>query len=137
MYLHGEPLYPFGHGLSYSSFAYKNLHLDADRLAPGRAIQLTVDVTNTGHVAGDEVVQLYIRTSGKVQRPALQLADFRRVSLSPGETKSVTLSLPHDHIALQYWNEEKKQFDYEAGNVDLLIGSSSADIRLRGKVMLT
>jgi beta-glucosidase len=136
MYLRGEPLYPFGHGLSYSSFTYKNLHLDADSLASGRAIELTVNVTNTGQVAGDEVVQLYIRTSGKVQRPALQLADFRRVFLSPAETQSVTLSLPHDHVALKYWNEEKKQFEYEAGDVDLLIGSSSADIRLRGKVML-
>ncbi len=136
MYLRGEPLYPFGHGLSYSSFAYKNLHLDADRLVPGRTIRLTVDVTNTGHVAGDEVVQLYITAPGKVQRPALQLADFRRISLSPGEARSVTLSLPHDHIALRYWNEEQKQFEYDAGNVELLIGASSADIRLRGQVML-
>jgi beta-glucosidase len=137
MYLRGEPLYPFGHGLSYSSFAYKNLHLDADHLAPGRVIHLIVEVTNAGHVAGDEVAQLYITAAGKVQRPALQLADFRRVSLRPGETQSVMFSLPHDHLALRYWNEEKKQFEYDAGDVELLIGASSADIRLRGRAMLT
>ena len=136
MYFHGDPLYPFGYGLSYSSFAYKNLHLDANRLAPGRTIHLTVDVANTGQMAGDEIVQLYVKATGKVQRPNLQLADFRRVPLRPGETQSVTLSLPHDHIALRYWNEEKNQFDYDAGNVELLVGSSSADIRLRDQVML-
>jgi beta-glucosidase len=136
MYFRGEPLYPFGHGLSYSSFAYSNLRLDADRLAPGGTIHLTVDLKNTGRAAGDEVVQLYVTVSGKVQRPALQLADFRRVSLRPGETRAVTLSLPHDHIALRYWNEDKNQFDYEAGDVKLLVGSSSADIRLRGQLTL-
>ncbi len=136
MYFSSEPLYPFGYGLSYSSFAYKNLHLDADRLAPGRTVHLTVDVTNTGQVAGDEVVQLYITASGKVKRPTLQLGDFRRVSLRPGETQSVTLSLPHDHVALRYWNEEKNQFDYDPGDVQVLVGSSSADIRLRGEVTL-
>ena len=136
MYFRGEPLYPFGHGLSYSSFAYRNLRLDAGRLAPGGTIHLTVDLENTGSVAGDEVVQLYVAVSGKVQRPALQLADFRRVSLEPGETRAVTLSLPHDHIALRYWNEDKNQFDYEAGDVKLLVGSSSADIRLRGQLTL-
>lgn len=136
MYFHGEPLYPFGYGLSYSSFAYKDLGLGAGRLAPGKTIHVTANVTNSGHVAGDEVVQLYIKAPGKVQRPNLQLADFRRVSLRPGETQTVTLSLPHDHVALRYWNEETKQFEYKAGNVELLIGSSSADIRLRGQVAL-
>lgn len=136
MYFNGDPLYPFGYGLSYSSFAYSNLRLDADRLNPGRAIHLAVDVANTGQVAGDEIVQLYVRAAGGVQRPNLQLADCRRVPLRPGETQTVTLLLPHDHIALRYWNEEKNQFDYDAGKVELLVGSSSTDIRLRDHVML-
>jgi beta-glucosidase len=136
MYFHGAPLYPFGHGISYTSFAYKNLHVDSDRLLPGNTIQVSVDVTNTGDVAGDEVVQLYVHSSAKVQRPNLQLAGFNRVPLPPGQTKTITFSLPHDHIALQYWDESKNEFAYDAGNVDLLVGSSSADIRLRGQVML-
>jgi beta-glucosidase len=136
MYFRGDPLYPFGYGLSYSSFAYKNLRLDADRLVPGRTIHLSVDIANTGHMAGDEIVQLYIKATGKVQRPNLQLADFRRVSLRSGETQTITLSLPHDHIALRNWNEEKNDFDYDAGNVELLVGASSVDIRLRDQVTL-
>jgi beta-glucosidase len=136
MYLRAQPLYPFGHGLSYTSFAYKNLQVDSDRLLPGKAIQATVDVANTGDVPGDEVVQFYVHPGGSVQRPILQLAGFKRISLRPGETQSVAFSLPHDHIALRYWDEAKNDFAYEAGAVDLLVGSSSADIRLRGHIML-
>ena len=136
MYIRGEPLYPFGYGLSYASFTYKNLKVDTDQLVPGKSIQLTVVVANTGDVAGDEVVQFYVQASGKVQRPKLQLAGFRRVPLRPGETQEVAFTLPHDHIALQYWDETKNEFAYEAGNVNLLIGSSSADIRLQSQVTL-
>jgi hypothetical protein len=136
MYFQGKPLYSFGHGLSYTRFAYNNLHVDADQLLPGKATQLTVEVANIGDRPGDEVIQLYVQASGNVQRPILQLAGFNRVSLKPGETQSVTFSLPHDHIALRYWDEAKNDFTYEAGNVDLLVGSSSADIRLRGHLML-
>jgi beta-glucosidase len=136
MYFQGKPLYPFGHGLSYTRFAYNNLHVGADQLLPGRAIQLTVEVANSGDRPGDEVIQLYVQASGNVQRPILQLAGFNRVSLKPGETQSVTFSLPHDHIALRYWDEAKNDFTYEAANVDLLVGSSSADIRLLGQLKL-
>lgn len=136
MYFRGDALYPFGHGLSYTSFSYKNLHVGNARLAPGQSIQLTVDVENAGHVAGDEVVQFYVQASGKVQRPIKQLAEYRRVSLKPGETKTITFSLPHDHMALRYWDEAKHEFTYDPGDVNLLFGSSSADIRLRGKVQL-
>jgi len=136
MYFQGKPLYPFGHGLSYTRFAYNNLHVGVDQLLPGKAIQLTVEVANIGDRPGDEVIQLYVQASGNVQRPILQLAGFNRVSLKPGETQSVTFSLPHDHIALRYWDEAKNDFTYEAGNLDLLVGSSSADIRLRGHIRL-
>ena len=87
-------------------------------------------------MAGDEVVQFYVRTDGNEQRPIKQLAGFSRISLQPGKKQTVTFSLPHDHIALRYWDEEKKQFTYEPGEVELLVGSSSADIRLQNRVAL-
>jgi beta-glucosidase len=136
MYFQGEPFYSFGHGLSYTGFAYKNLHVGADRLLPEHTIQVTAEVTNTGTKSGDEIVQFYVKTVGKVQRPNLQLAGFRRVPLRPRETQTVTFSLPHDHIALRYWDEAKNGYAYDTGDVELLIGSSSIDIRLRGSIML-
>ena len=136
MYCRGDSLYPFGHGLSYTTFSYENLQISGSQLLPNQAITVTMDLSNTGHVAGDEVVQFYVRTGESIQRPIKQLAGFDRVSLRPGERQAVVFSLPHDHIALRYWDEEKKQFAYEPGSVELLIGSSSADIRLRNHVVL-
>lgn len=136
MYFRGDPLYPFGYGLSYTTFNYKNLRVSSAQLSPGGSIQLTVDIENSGRVAGDEVAQFYVRAGGKVQRPLQQLAGFRRISLRPQEIQSVSFSLPHDHIALRYWDEDKHEFTYDPCTLDLLIGSSSADIRLRGKAML-
>ena len=136
MYFRGAPLYPFGHGLSYTTFSYENLQITGTQLLPNKAITLTIDVSNTGHVAGEEIIQFYVHTGDSIQRPIRQLAGFRRVSLQPGEKQTVTFSLPHDHIALRYWDEEREQFAYEPGNVDLLIGSSSEDIRLRNHIAL-
>jgi beta-glucosidase len=73
---------------------------------------------------------------GGVQLPIKQLAGFRRVPLSPGEKQTISFPLPHDHIALEYWDEQKQRFTYKPGDVDLLVGASSADIRLQGKVTL-
>ena len=137
MYFRGDPLFPFGHGLSYTNFSYSDLHIDSKQLRPGGTVQVTVQVKNTGKIAGDEVLQLYVHAEGTVLRPIRQLAGFRRVSLRPGERETIAFSLPHDHIALRYWDEAKSDFTYEPGIVDLLVGSSSADIRLRGKVDLT
>jgi beta-glucosidase len=103
---------------------------------PEHTIQVTAEITNTGTVSGDEVVQFYVKADGKIQRPKLQLAGFRRVPLRPGESQTVTFSLPHDHIALRYWDEAKNGYEYETGDVELLIGSSSIDIRLRGSILL-
>lgn len=136
MYFHGDPLYPFGHGLSYTTFSYENLQTSSSQLLPNGVVTVSLEVTNTGHVAGDEVVQFYVRASGTKQRPIKQLVGFTRVSLRPGKKQTIRLSLPHDHIALRYWDEERKQFAYEPGEVELLIGSSSADIRLRNSVAL-
>lgn len=136
MYFRGDPLFAFGHGLSYTNFTFKNLKASSEWLAPGRSIDVAADVQNTGSRAGDEVVQLYVHAGGNVQRPIRQLAAFRRVSLKPGETQTVSLRLAHDHIALRYWDDAKNAFTYDPGGVDLLVGSSSSDIRLRGKVDL-
>ncbi len=95
MYFRGEPQYPFGYGLSYTTFAYANLRTSAPSLARGGAIDVSVDVTNTGARAGDEVVQLYVRyPESKVDRPLKQLRGFQRVALAPGETRTVALRLP-------------------------------------------
>jgi len=136
MYFHGDPLYPFGYGLSYTTFDYQNIRIGGDRLQSDKAIALSADISNTGHVAGAEVVQFYVQVGGKQQRPIKQLAGFQRVNLKPGEKQTVSFSLPHDHIALRYWDDVKGQFVYESGPVQLMIGSSSADIRLRGHVDL-
>lgn len=132
MYFRGDPLYPFGYGLSYTTFDYQNIRIKGDRFESGKTIVISADIFNTGHVTGVEVVQLYVQAGDKQQRPIKQLAGFQRVSLQPGEKKTVSFSLAHDHIALRYWDDAKEQFVYEPGKVQLMIGSSSADIHLRG-----
>ena len=135
MYFKGEPLYAFGYGLSYTTFAFENLRVSGDRLSVGKPLTIMVDVSNTGQRAGDEVVQLYVQAAG-TDRPLRQLAGFERLALRPGEKRTAAFSLSHDHIALQYWNEAKESYDYEPGVVKLLVGSSSADIRLEGEATL-
>jgi beta-glucosidase len=128
-YFTGTPLYPFGYGLSYTTFAYKNLRTSADRMTANDTLTVRVDVTNTGKHAGDEVVQLYTRHVGsKVSRPNKDLRGFRRVSLAPGETKTVSLSLPARSLA--YWNPNTHAWVVEPDQVAIEIGTSSSDIRL-------
>jgi beta-glucosidase len=136
MYFQGDALYPFGYGLSYTTFEYQNIRIKGDRLQPGKAITLDADISNTGHVAGVEIAQFYVQVGGKQERPMKQLAGFHRVSLQPGEKQTISFSLPHDHIALRYWDDTSQQFAYEPCPIQLMIGSSSADIRLRGHVDL-
>jgi beta-glucosidase len=128
MYLPSEPLYPFGHGLSYTTFAYANLRLSADALDADEALTVSVDVTNTGARAGDEVVQLYVKHLGSVvERPLQELKGFRRMSLQPGETQTVTLPLAARDLA--YWNIAEQRFVIEHDTIQLRIGRSSADIQ--------
>ncbi|HWW75218.1 MAG TPA: glycoside hydrolase family 3 C-terminal domain-containing protein, partial [Pyrinomonadaceae bacterium] len=132
MYFKGGPLYPFGHGLSYTTFAYANLRAP-ESLPDGGSINVSVDVKNTGARAGEEVVQLYVRHVGsKVERPLRELKGFARVFLKPGEVKTVTL--PLKAAALAYWDAARHRFVVERDRVELLVGSSSADIRLRKTV---
>ena len=137
MYFQGVPLYPFGHGLSYTTFAYSDLRVRGETLRPGGQIELEMRLSNTGDRAGDEVVQFYVRVAGgTVQRPIRQLAGFERVHLRAGASRLVRFTLPHTDPALCYWDERRYRFVVEPGTVDLMIGSSSADIRLRSRVAL-
>jgi beta-glucosidase len=135
MYFQGDPLYPVGYGLSYTTFTYQNLSVSSDRLAEGQSVTLSVDVSNIGQRAGDEVVQFYVQVSGE-GRPQKQLAGFQRLKLNPGEKQTVKFPLSSDHIALQYWDEAKQSYACDPGAVKLLVGSSSTDIRLQGAVTL-
>jgi beta-glucosidase len=130
MYFKGEPQYAFGYGLSYTTFAFANLRTSAHRLSPGAPLTVSVDVTNTGSRAGEEVVQLYVRyPESKLVRPLKQLRGFRRASLAPGHTQAVALRLAAEDLA--YWSPERHAWIVEPGRVELLVGSSSADADLR------
>jgi beta-glucosidase len=129
MYSRGAPLYPFGHGLSYTTFAYSNLRTSARAIPAGGSVGVSFDLKNTGRRAGEEVVQLYVSHLGsKVERPLRELKGFARVALRPGETKRVTLTLAGSQLA--YWDVKSKRFVVEPGRVQLMVGGSSADERL-------
>jgi beta-glucosidase len=129
MYFKGEPLYPFGYGLSYTTFRYSNLKTSSARLPNDGTLQVSVDVTNTGSYAGDEVVQLYVKhPRSKVERPIEELKGFQRVTLEPNQTKTVEIPLKASTLA--YWDEKPAAFKVEAEPVDLMIGGSSSDIKL-------
>ncbi|GAB2755899.1 glycoside hydrolase family 3 protein [Amycolatopsis magusensis] len=132
-YFGGDPLYPFGFGLSYTSFDYRNLRLSAPSMSGQGEIGVNVVVTNTGTRAGDEVVQLYThqRTSRDPQ-PKLRLRAFARVHLAPGEAKTVTLSLRAADLA--HWDVTRDRWVVETATHDVLVGASSADIRVRGSL---
>jgi hypothetical protein len=117
--------------LSYTTFSYANLRLSAAQVDSRGKIQIACDVTNTGPVAGDEVVQLYLHDrEANVTRPVQELAGFKRVHLKPGMTCTVTFDLAISQLG--FYNREM-HFVVEPGHVDVMIGSSSADIRLRGE----
>lgn len=128
MYYDGTPLYPFGHGLSYTTFEYSNLRTNGKAAGGNGRIRVSVDVTNTGERAGDEVVQLY--TSQQTSRttvPERLLRDFERVSLEPGETTTVRFELRVPDLAR--WDVTRETWVVERSDYDLLVGASSADIR--------
>lgn len=133
MYFKGKPLYPFGYGLSYTSFEYSNLKVSREQLDKDGEITLSVQVRNTGSRTGDEVVQMYVAHNGsKVERPIEELKGFQRVKLRPAEKMTVKFSLKASDLA--YWSGEKGAWDVEADQVEVRIGSSSADSKLRTKV---
>ena len=122
----GVPVaFPFGHGLSYTSFAYSDLKASADGV--------TLTVTNTGTRKGAEIVQLYVaKPDAKIFRPAQELKGFAKVSLRPGESR--TVAIPLDDKAFRYWNAQTNRWEIEGGQYELRVGASSADIRLTAAV---
>jgi beta-glucosidase len=122
--------FPFGFGLSYTTFAYSNANLSATTFNDVDGLTVSVDVTNTGSLAGQEIVQVYVRDpEASVKRPQKELKGFAKVSLNPGETKTVTI--PLDFRAFAYYHIDHKTWVAESGEFEILIGASSADIRAK------
>jgi beta-glucosidase len=136
MYFKGMPLYPFGYGLSYTAFEYANLRVTPSALSTKASINISVEVKNTGARAGEEVVQLYARhLNSSVARPQIELKGFTRVPLRAGEKRVVQMTLPAARLA--YWNAEKHRFEVEPDKIEIAVGGSSADLRLRKTVQVT
>jgi beta-glucosidase len=122
--INSKPLYPFGYGLSYTTFQYANLHLTRATMGPDDTNEVSVDVTNTGSVPGDAVAQIYIHQRyGSASRPVRQLEGFRRITLQPGETK--TLTFPLGRNELQFWDPQTKRWVVEPSQFDVWAGGDS------------
>lgn len=131
-YFTGKPLYPFGYGLSYTSFQYKNMNV---RLSEPNRVDVSFSLRNTGKRMGDEVVQLYVKYPDTgIPMPLKQLKGFKRVTLRKGESQSVGFQM--DSKELRVWNEKLKKFETPKGKYIFMLGSSSEDIRLNAEVIL-
>jgi beta-glucosidase len=130
-----EPLFPFGYGLSYTKFEYSGLKISPDEASPGEPVKVSVQVRNSGSRTGAEVVELYLHDGhSSVDRPVQELKGFARASLAPGESKEVQFTL--DRSALAFYSTAKKDWVAEPGTFDVLVGSSSRDIRLKSSFVL-
>lgn len=131
-----EPLFPFGHGLSYTEFGYSNLKLSSTDITDKDQLQVSLTVTNTGKVKGKEVIQLYVADKeSSVQRPVKELKAFDKIELAPGESKEVSFTLSVRDFS--YYSKVYDRWLAESGEFDILIGSSSRDIRLTGSLNLS
>jgi beta-glucosidase len=131
MYFRETPLYPFGYGLSYTTFAYRDLKVSQSR----ESIDVSVALKNTGQRAGDEVVQLYVKhLDSRVARPLKELKGFTRINLAPQEEKIVKISVPLSRLA--YWNAETDRWVVEKDRIEITVGGSSNDVRLRKTMRL-
>ena len=130
-YFTGQPLYPFGHGLSYTKFAYTGLKLDRSSIAPNGSVQATVTIKNVGKRAGDEVVQLYLKPlDPKRARAIKELRGIERVTLEPGQSRQVSFTVKPDRD-LTIYDDTKKAYAVDPGRFEVQIGASSADIRAK------
>ena len=129
------PLYSFGHGLSYTKFEYGNLSIDQKQVKGGETVNISLAIKNTGKIAGDEVIQLYIRDEyASMPRPIKELKGYQRINLKPDEERTITFHLPVDQLAFY---DEDLELCVEAGKILVMAGSSSDDIRLRGEFEIT
>ena len=130
-----EPLFPFGHGLSYTTFEYSNLRLVAGQDSKGPVLTVEFDLANTGQRPGSEATQVYVQDlESKLPRPKKELKGITKISLQPGEKQRV--SVPLDYRALAYYDPDRQGWVAEAGEFNILVGSSSRDIRLNGAFTL-
>jgi beta-glucosidase len=130
------PQFPFGYGLSYTSFGYSDLKIKPGKAASGQTFEVSLKLRNQGKRAGAEVVELYVHDGhSSVDRPVKELKGFRRVELAPG--KSATVNFKLDKNSLSYYSTQKKDWIAEPGTFDVLVGASSADIRLKGSFELS
>jgi beta-glucosidase len=130
------PLFPFGFGLSYTTFEYGELQLSATNIGPDETLEVSIDVTNTGSRRGQEIVQVYVRdVEARLQRPEKELKAFAKVALDVGERKTVTLPLTRESLA--YFDDRAREWVAEAGTFEVLIGASSQDICARALFELT
>jgi beta-glucosidase len=128
-YFTGEPLYAFGHGLSYTTFHFNNLCIDQAEVEVGGAVNISVEVTNCGDRAGDEMVQLYTHQSVAPPRPIKELKGFKRISLLPGECKTVTFTLYVNQLTVY---DEELLAMVHPGRVEVMVGNSSDSLPLKG-----
>lgn len=132
-YFSGDVLYPFGHGLTYTSFRYRDLELSTDHLAADGDLTVRFTLENTGDTASDEVPQLYVRLEdSRVKRPLKQLRAFHRMHLKAGEARQVTFVLPASELA--FWDVTRERYCVESGGCMIMVGASSDDIRLRRRI---
>lgn len=132
--LPNSPQFSFGHGLSYTTFGYSNLRLSKSKMKSNEIIEVSLTLTNTGKLAGEEVVQLYLRDRfGSVVRPVKELKDFQKIKLEAGESKTITFVINKEKLS--FYNKDLKWIA-EPGDFDLMIGSSSSDIRLKSEFEL-
>ncbi len=129
-YFRGEPLFPFGHGLSYTTFKFDNLRVGRSQVRAGDTVPISVEVTNTGERAGDEVVQLYVRyRDATISRPVKELKGFKRITLQPGERKKVTFILYVNQLCVY---DEQGRYIVQPGAVEVMVGRSSQHLPLTG-----
>ena len=130
-----EPLFPFGYGLSYTKFSYSDLKISPSETSPGQPVEVSVRVRNSGSRSGAEVVELYVHDGhASVDRPVRELKGFQRVELAAGETKEVHFTL--DRAAMAFYSTAKKDWVTEPGEFEILVGSSSRDLRMKGSFVL-
>ncbi len=129
-----EPLFPFGYGLSYTTFKYNDFEISDKKIRPGERVEITFTIENIGKIPGTEIAQLYVHDLvSSFERPLKELKGFEKVTLQPGEKKKISITL--DNSDFSFWNPETRQWTAEPGDFEIIIGPSSAIAA--GKLVLT